>query len=121
MEMENIGGDQGETADKDEGCNEETNFDDDLTDHNWLIGGDLDDDSVRFNWSHHGYGTGNGHTVHVNTDYEAAIRRRRNLLSRDVKACFDKILDLETDCREPGFVDWLFDMCGFKIKRGFSE
>ena len=82
MEMENIDGDQGETADKDEGCDEETNFDDDLTDHNWLIGGDLDDDSVRFNVN----------TDYVNTDYEAAIhcKMKRVVLTPRKELFFDR-------------------------------
>ena len=75
----------------------------------------MDDDAVRFYWSHCGYGTGDDQAVHVNTDYEVAIRRRRNLVSRDVEACFDKFLDFETEYMDPRFVDGLVDRRRFVI------
>ena len=63
-----------------EGHDEETDLDE--TDRNWMIGDMAEDDSVKFDWSH--YDVGDGGTVHVDTDYEAAIRRKRNLIYRDV-------------------------------------
>ena len=42
-------------------------------------------------------------------------------VSRDVEACFDKFIDLETEYMDPRFVDGLVDRRRFMIKRGFSE
>ena len=67
--------------------------------------GDMDDNGVKFNWSH--YDTGDSYTVHVNTSYENDARRKRHLIYRDVGDCFKEILNLESECMEPRFVDWL--------------
>ena len=55
------------------------------------------DDSGRFNWDH--YHVGVVVTTHVDTNYEADVRRKRNLIYRDVEDCFVEILKLEEETR----------------------